>query len=92
MVLRRWEPFVELRRIHGNMDRLWTEPYANHENGPEVEEWAIPLNVVVEGDNILVHASMSGVNPDDIDATVENEVLTIEATSSTKRSTRRAIT
>ena len=81
-----------MRRIQENMDRLWTEAYANHENAPEVEEWAIPLNVVVEGDNILVHASMPGVNPDDIDVTVENDVLTIKATSSTKGSTRRAIT
>ena len=85
MVLWRWEPFGELRRIHENMDRLWREVYSNHENVPEVEEWAIPLDVAVEGDNIQVHASMLGVNPDDIDVTVENDILTFKGTSSTER-------
>jgi HSP20 family protein len=85
MVLWRWEPFGELRRIHENMDRLWREVYSNHENGPEVEEWAIPLDVAVEGDNIQVHASMPGVKPDDIDVTVEDDVLTFKATSSMER-------
>ena len=85
MVLRRWEPFGELRRMHENMDRLWRGAYANQENGQEIESWAIPLDVVEEGDNILVHASMPGVNPDDIDVTIENDVLTIKAQSSTQR-------
>jgi HSP20 family protein len=43
------------------------------------------LDVVLEGDNILIHASMPGVNPDDIDVTVKDDVLTIKATSSTER-------
>jgi len=85
MVLWRWEPFGELRQIHENMGFLWRRVYANHENGPEVEEWAMPLDVALEGDNIQGHASMPGVNPDDIDVTVENDVLTFKATSSTER-------
>lgn len=85
MVLQRWEPFGELRRIHENMDRLWRGSYGSRENTAEIEEWAIPLDVVEEGDNILVHASMPGVNPDDIDVTVENDVLTIKAQSTTEQ-------
>jgi HSP20 family protein len=85
MVLSRLEPFGELCRIHENMDRLWRGVYAKPENGPEVEEWAIPLDVALESDNIQVHASMPGVNPDDIDVTVENDVLTFKSTSSTER-------
>ncbi|MDA0733792.1 MAG: Hsp20/alpha crystallin family protein [Chloroflexi bacterium] len=85
MVLRRWEPFGELRRMHENMDRLWSGGYVNQENGSEIEAWAIPMDVVEEGDNILVHASMPGVNPDEIEVTVENDVLTIKAQSSTER-------
>jgi HSP20 family protein len=84
MVLRRWEPLGELRRMQDNMERLWRGTYANQENGSEIEEWAIPLDVVEEGDNILVRASMPGVKPDDIDVTVENDVLTIKGRTSTE--------
>ena len=37
-----------------------------------------------EGDNILLHASIPEVIPDDIDVTVENYVLTIKAWSSSE--------
>lgn len=81
MVLRRWEPFNELRRVHENMDRLWRGLYNTDDNSGEIESWGVPLDVVEEGDNILVHASMPGVDPDDIDVTVENDVLTIRGHS-----------
>ena len=69
MVLRRWEPFSEMRRMHENMDRLWRGLHANGEPEQEIERWAIPLDVIEEGDNVVVQASMPGVSPDDIDVT-----------------------
>lgn len=77
MVMRRWDPFIELRRMQENMDHLWrgfSQPTGG--NG-EMEGWAIPLDVVQEGDNIVVHASLPGVNPSDLNVTIENDVLTI---------------
>jgi HSP20 family protein len=59
--------------------------YANDEGSPDIEQWAIPLDVVEEGENILVHASMPGVNPDDIDVTIENDILTIKGHSTMER-------
>ena len=85
MVLRRWDPFGELRRMQENMDRLWRGFYINEDGSLEIERWAIPLDVVEEGENILVHASMPGVNPDDIDVTIENDILTIKGHSSMER-------
>ncbi|HLF05084.1 MAG TPA: Hsp20/alpha crystallin family protein [Dehalococcoidia bacterium] len=77
MVLQRWDPFSDLRRVQQDMDRLWRGfmPAAEH---PEMESWAIPLDVAQEGDNIVVHASMPGVKPDDIQVSIENNVLTIK--------------
>jgi HSP20 family protein len=68
-----------------NMDRLWRGFYINEDGSLEIERWAIPLDVVEEGENILVHASMPGVNPDDIDVTIENDILTIKGHSSMER-------
>jgi HSP20 family protein len=78
MVLRQWEPFAELRRMQENMDRLWRGFYSGGEDGNGIERWAIPLDVKEEGDNIVIHASMPGVDPNDVDVTIENDVLTIK--------------
>jgi HSP20 family protein len=77
MVLQRWDPFTDLRRVQQDMDRLWRGflPAADH---PEMESWAIPLDVAQEGDNIEVQASLPGVKPDDVQASIENNVLTIK--------------
>ena len=77
MVMRRWDPFIELRRMQENMDHLWrgfSQPNGGNE---EMERWAIPLDVVKEDDNIVVHASLPGVSPSDLNVTIENDVLTI---------------
>jgi HSP20 family protein len=50
-----------------------------------VENWAIPLDVVQQGDNIIVKASVPGVNPEDIDVSIENDVLTIKGQTREER-------
>jgi HSP20 family protein len=78
MMLRRWEPFNELRWMQENVDRLWKDFYGPGGDGAEIEHWAIPLDVMEEGDNIVIHASMPGVDPKNIDVSIENDVLTIK--------------
>jgi len=88
MVIRRWDPFIELRRMQENMDHLWRGfSLPNSGGSSEMEGWAIPLDVVKEGDSIVVHASLPGVNPSELDVTIENDVLTIrgQTASDTER-------
>ena len=77
MVMRRWDPFIELRRMQENMDHLWRGFSQPSGGNGEMEGWAIPLDVVQDGDNIIVQASLPGVNPSDLSVTIENDVLTI---------------
>ncbi len=78
MVLQRWYPIYDLRRMHAAMNRRWREFGPAHvEDGNR--RWAIPIDVVEEGDELLVRASLPGVNPDEIDVTIEDRVLTIKA-------------
>jgi HSP20 family molecular chaperone IbpA len=60
------------------MNRLWRD--LGHRGAEEgnVESWAIPLDVVQQGDNIVVKATVPGVSPEDIDVSIENDVLTIK--------------
>src|ERR687896_544421 len=85
MVLRRWEPFRELRQMQENMDR--PRRSFGHGEGEEgnVEHWAIPLDVVQQGDNIIVKASVPGVNPEDIDVSIENDILIIRGQTKEER-------
>lgn len=80
MVLQRWDPLFDFRRA---MNRHWRATgLARLET--EKREWAIPLDVVEEEDEILVRASIPGVKVDDIDVSIENRVLTIKAETKTE--------
>ena len=76
MTLQRWDPFNELRQMQDTMNRIWKGYQGPAENGG-FEAWAVPLDVVRKGDDIEVRASVPGVDPGDIQITVENDVLTI---------------
>ena len=82
MVIRRWDPFNELRRMQENMDHLWRGFTPNPGASNDMEGWAIPLDVAQDGDEIIVKASMPGVNPAEISVFIENDVLTICGQSS----------
>ena len=62
MVMRRWDPLREIHRIEENMNRLWRGILPGVE-APSHENWGIPLDVVEEGENVVVHASLPGVEP-----------------------------
>ena len=76
MVLQRWYPFNELRQAHNRLWRSVDIARVNGENG--TSRWAVPLDVIQDGDNIVVRASMPGIKPDDISVTIENDVLTVK--------------
>jgi HSP20 family protein len=67
-----------------NMDRMWRSFGFGGGDG-DVENWATPLDVVQEGDNIIVKASVPRVKPEDIDVSIENDVLTIKGQSKEER-------
>ena len=81
MAIQRWDPFNEFRHMQNTMNRLW-RAYDNRGAGESgIEEWAVPLDVIKDGDDIVVRASVPGVNPNDVHITVENDVLTIRGES-----------
>ena len=84
MVLQHWDPIYELRRMREAMDRRWRGP-AFATGSTERKEWAIPVDVVEEAEEILVRASVPGVKPEDIDVSIEDSVLAIRAESAESR-------
>ncbi len=84
MVLTRWDPLYEIRRARRLANRRWAgfptfAAVAGYFDGAERRDWSIPLDIVRDGDNVTVKASLPGVKPEDIDVTIEDGVLTIKA-------------
>ena len=83
--MQRWDPFLELRRIHNRIyrPRLALQPVVNTAihapiTGADRREWSIPLDIVQEEDKYVVRASLPGVAPENIEVEVERGVLTIK--------------
>mgnify|MGYP000551319305 CR=1 FL=1 len=87
MVLQRWDPFAELRHTDEALERLWGSIGVRTVDGG-MGGWSVPLDVVQGGDNILVHASLPGVKPEDIQVTIENDILTIKGEPTTDHEER----
>src|ERR671914_324800 len=81
MTLQRWDPFNELRRMQETMNHLWRGFGAGTPYGQGMGNLAVPLDVVQQEDNFVIRASLPGVNPDNIDVSIEDNVLTIRGHS-----------
>ncbi len=88
MVMQRWDPFAELRQMQETMNRMWRNFGLWPDADAGREYWTVPLDVLQEGDNIVVRASLPGVKPEDIEVTIENDLLTIKGQTSVERETR----
>jgi HSP20 family protein len=68
----RWNPS---RNLLNEFDRLFNAPMANWE---APRNWAMPLDVTEDADGYTVKASVPGINTDDLNITLEDNVLTIQ--------------
>ena len=76
MVLQRWDPFRDMLRMERSMDRMW-RGFRGHD-GASVSMGTLPLDVLERGEDIVIRASLPGMDPNDINATLEGNVLTIK--------------
>ena len=58
MTMQRFDPFAEMRRMDAAFNRLWN----TGARAPEVDSgrWDIPMDVLQEGDDLIVRASLPG--------------------------------
>lgn len=84
-IARRPSPFGELLSLRQAMDRLFEDSFV------QPRAWGfgsgdgigLPVDVSMSADELLVRAQLPGVKPDDVDITVDNGRLTIQAESAT---------
>ena len=79
-MLQRWDPFNELRQMQDTVDRMWRRVghVPGAADGQDIEAWAVPLDVSRKGDDTVIRAYLPGVAPEDIQVSIEDNVLTIK--------------
>ena len=80
-MMQRWSPSVDLRLIESTLDRFWRPIGGDLQNKSTLRDaWTIPLDVIEDANAVHVAASMPGMTPEAISVTIENNILTIQAT------------
>jgi HSP20 family protein len=85
-LVRRPSPFSELLTLRQAMDRLFDDTVFRPVNGYGADVSRLALDVRSTPDALLVEAELPGINPEDVDITVENGTLTIRAEDRVERS------
>lgn len=68
-----WDPFAEMRRMQNEMNRLFAEV-----EGRSTTAAFPPVNLWVGEDSVVVTAEVPGIDLENLDLTVREDVLTIQ--------------
>ncbi len=78
----RWDPFRDVVTLREAMDRLFEDSFVTpRQDGaavPAGRPARLPVDAYVTGDEIVIVASVPGVNPEDVEITLEGDSLTIK--------------
>ncbi len=89
-VIRR-NPVREMLTFRNALDRMFDDSFFAPFKSGDLVDWGLPLDVMEKDDNFIVKASIPGINPADLEITLENDVLTLkgETKSETDEQTER---
>ena len=88
MYMLHYDPFRELRGFHGRRGRGWRGFNQLATQAAEADRWLLPVDVVEREDGVAVTASVPGVRPEDLEVTIEDNILTIHGKSAFTEETR----
>jgi HSP20 family protein len=73
MAIIRWDPFREMTQVQNQFNRLVDQVW-----GGRQESWLPAVDVFDKKDAVVLKAELAGMDPDDIEIEVEDNVLTIK--------------
>ncbi len=82
--LTRWDPFSEFRTLRRAMDRPFFDFY-----GPTIwrrDTLTFPVDVSETDEQVVVKAALPGIQPEDVDISVNDGVLTIKGETKSEES------
>jgi HSP20 family protein len=75
----RWDPSAEFNSMRTAMDRLFEQSFGRTPNGrsEELETRTLSLDVIETNSDFVVKAAIPGVDPKDVEITINDDVLSI---------------
>lgn len=78
--LMRWNPMREMISLRDEMNRLFERAFDDMptRQWPPATSWGLAVDVVENDEGFAITASVPGVDPDDLEITIADNVLTIK--------------
>lgn len=76
-MLTRWNPYREMLSLRERMDRLFDRPFSTFDVTP-LATFGVDLDVLEGDDGFQVKASVPGIDAEQLDITLDQNVLTIK--------------
>jgi HSP20 family protein len=87
-LVRRASPLGELVSLRQAMDRLFEDSFIRPSSVSDGgSQYGFPLDVINAKDALVVEAALPGIDPDDVEITVENGTLSIRGESNSELTT-----
>ena len=83
MAITRYEPWGLLNQLQRELER------GAAEGSTATAEWAPAVDIKEEADKFVLHADIPGVKPEEIDISMEGDVLTIKGEKKTEATTEK---
>jgi len=77
MNLTRFEPWSLVDLLHRDLDRIATSRFGSTNGEQSVADWVPAVDIVEETERFVLRADVPGVDPKDIDVSMDNGVLSI---------------
>src|SRR6185295_11793824 len=74
----KYDPFRELRGLHDEMSRLFSGVAPSEGNEFARGAWSPRVDIFEEKDSLIVEAELPGLNREDFEVSVENNILTLK--------------
>lgn len=80
MSISRWEPLGDMMSLRDAMDRLFEDSFVRSVRPGRAGERAhsLPIDAYATEDDLVLMASIPGVDPNDVQITIEGDMLTIK--------------
>jgi HSP20 family protein len=71
-----FDPLAEMRGVDDMFDRVFGQAFRNP-SGQPMQSAILPVDILERDNRLIVRAAVPGISPDDLDISVDNNVLTI---------------
>jgi HSP20 family protein len=77
MTLVRYEPWNLVNHLHNELERAFEDRFGRGERNSTIADWAPAVDIREEDSRFILRADLPGVEPQDIEVTMEDGVLTL---------------